>query len=114
VAKNAAATGAVANAMQKGTFVFALVSGEEWSKVLTGGGVSVIGSMASPAPEPPASSTPPAPNFCRGCGKELTITAWRLRKVHEARTLAGTVLRVQRQAGGLPSMGGSSPDEAEP
>jgi len=62
----------------KGTFVMALVSGEERPAVPTGGVVYVIGSMASPAPEPLASSTPPAPNLCRGCGKELTITLWRL------------------------------------
>ena len=72
VAENAAATGAVAHAMQEGTFVTVLISGEAWPAVFRWGVVHVIGSMASPAPEPPASSTPPAPNFCRGCSKELT------------------------------------------
>jgi len=32
-----------------------------------------------------ASSTPPAPNFCRGCSKELTITPWRLQKFKKHR-----------------------------
>ena len=61
VAENTAATEAAANAMQEGTFVMALVSGEERPAVLTGVAIYVIGSMAPPAPEPPASSTPPAP-----------------------------------------------------
>ena len=65
VAENAAATGAVAHAMQEGTFVMVLISGEAWPAVFTGGVVHVIGSMATPAPESPASSTPPAPSFCR-------------------------------------------------
>ena len=80
VAENAAATGAVAHAIQEGTFVVVLISGEAWPAVFTGGVVHVIGSMASPALEPPASSTPPAPSLCRGCSKELTITPWRLQK----------------------------------
>jgi len=83
VAENAAATGAVAHAMQEGTFVMVLISGKAWPAVFAGGVVHVIGSMASPAPEPPASSTPPAPNFCRGCSKELTITPWLLKKFAE-------------------------------
>jgi len=81
VAENAAATGAVAHAMQQeGTFVMVLISGEAWPAVFTGGVVHVIGSMASPALEPPASSTPPAPNYCRGWSKELTIALWWLKK----------------------------------
>jgi hypothetical protein len=75
VAENAAATRVVAHAMQEGTFVTVLISGEAWPAVFTGGVVHVIGSMASPALVPPASRTLPAPNFCRGCSKELTIRA---------------------------------------
>jgi len=52
-----------------------LIRGEALPAVFTGDVVHVIGPMAPPAPEPPASSTPPAPNFCRGCSKELTIRA---------------------------------------
>ena len=74
VPENAAATGVVTHAMQEGTFVTALISGEAWPAVFTGGVVHVIGSMTSPALVPPASRTLPAPNFCRGCSKELTIT----------------------------------------
>jgi len=66
VAENATATGAVAHAMKEGTFVVVLFSGGAWPAVFTGGGVHVIGSMASPALVPPASRTLPAPNFCRG------------------------------------------------
>ena len=80
VAENVAATGAVAHAMQEVTFVMVLISGEAWPEVFTGGVVHVIGSMASPALVSPASRTPPAPNFCRGCSKELTITPWRLQE----------------------------------
>ena len=65
---------------QEGTFVMVLISGEAWPAVFTGGVVHVIGSMASPTLVPPASSTLPVPNFCRGCSKELTITPWRLQK----------------------------------
>ena len=80
MAENAAAsaTGVVAHAMQEGTFVTVLISGEAWPAVFTGGVVHVIGSTASPALVPPASSTLPVPNFCRGCSKELTTTPWRL------------------------------------
>ena len=52
VAENAAATGAVAHAMQESTFVMVLISGEAWPAVFTGGVVHVIGSMASPADTP--------------------------------------------------------------
>jgi len=116
VAENAAATGAVAHAMQQeGTFVMVLISGEAWPAVFTGGVVHVIGSMASPALEPPASSTPPAPNFCRGCSKELTITPWRLQKfkkhghwparcyVCNAKRAAASQPVARAETGGLPS-----------
>ena len=83
VAENTAATGAVAHAMQEGMFVMVLTSEEARPAVFTGGVVHVIGSMASPAPKPPASSMPPAPSSCRGCSKELTITPWRLQKFEE-------------------------------
>ena len=78
VAENAAATGAVAHAMQEGTFVMVLISGEQRPAVLTKGVVYVIGSMASPAPELPASSTPPAPSFCRGCSSAAHAKAAKL------------------------------------
>ena len=57
-AGNAAASEVVGKAMQEGAFMMALVNGEEHPAVLTGGVVYVIGPVASPAPEPPASSTP--------------------------------------------------------
>jgi len=106
--------------MQEGTFVIALISGEARPAVFTGGVVHVIGSMASPAPEPPASSTPPAPSFCRGCSKELTITPWQLQKFAEhghwlvrcyvcnAKHAAAFQPVAPAQAGGLPSVGGSN------
>ena len=77
VAENAAATRVVAHAMQEGTFVTVLISGEAWPAVFTGGVVHVIGSMASPALVPPASRTLPAPNFCRASqgGSETTHNA---------------------------------------
>ena len=46
VAENAAATGAVAHAMEEGTFNTALISGEAWPAVFTGGVVHGIGSTA--------------------------------------------------------------------
>ena len=42
VAENAAATGVVAHAMQEGTFVTVLISGEAWPAVFTGGVVHVM------------------------------------------------------------------------
>ena len=113
VSENAAATGAVANAMQEGTFVMALISGEAWPPVFTGGVVHVIG------------STPPAPSFCRGCSKELTTTPWRLQKfekhghwpvrcyVCNAKRAAASQPAAPAETGGLPSLGGSTTDEAE-
>jgi len=126
VAENAAATGAVAHAMQEGTFVMVLISGVAWPAVFTGGVVHVIGSMASPALVPPALRIPPAPNFCRGCSKELTITPWRLQKsekhgqwsvrcyVCNAKRAAASQPVAPAETGGLPSVGGSAPDEVEP
>jgi len=126
VAENAAATGAVAHAMQEGTFIMVHVSGKARPAVFTGGVVYVIGSMASPAPEPPASGTPPAPDFCRGCGKELTITPRRLREftehghwparcyVFNAKRAAVCQPAAPAEAGGLSSVGGSTPDEGGP
>jgi len=52
VAESAAGTGAVTHAIQEGTFVMVIISREAWPEVFTGGVVHVIGSMASPAPEP--------------------------------------------------------------
>ena len=126
VAENAAATGAVAHAMQEGTFVMVLIRGKAWPEVFTGGVVHVIGSMASPVPEPPASSTPPAPNFCRECSKELAITPWRVQKFAEhghwpVRCYACNTKRVASflpvapaEAGGLPSVGGGRPRPSRP
>ena len=37
VAENAAGTGVVAHAIQEGTFVMVLISGEAWPAVFTGG-----------------------------------------------------------------------------
>jgi len=52
VTENAAATGAVAHAIQEGKFVMALISGEARPEFFTGGVFHVTGSMASAAPEP--------------------------------------------------------------
>ena len=118
VAENAAATGAVANAMREGTFVVDLISCEQRPAVLAGGVVYVIGSKASPALEPPASRTLPAPKFYRGCNKELAITPWRLRKfaehghwpvrcyVCDAKRAAAFQPVAPAEAEGLPSVGG--------
>ena len=50
VAENAAAsaTGVVALAMQEGTFLTVLISGEAWPAVFTGGVFHVIDGLASP------------------------------------------------------------------
>jgi len=67
-----------------------------------------------------------SPNFCRGCSKELTTTPWRLQKfaehghwpvrccVFNAKRAAAFQPAAPAETGGLLSVGGSSPDEAEP
>ena len=104
--------------MQEGTFVMALISGEAWPTVFTGGVVHVIGSMASPALVPPASSMPPAPGFCWGCSKELTTTPWRLQKFekHGHWPARCYVCNAKRAAanGGSAVRGGLTPDEVGP
>jgi len=65
-AENAAATGAVAHAVQEGTFEMVLISGESVAQKSTPGAwFTPSATWNSLAPEPPASSTPPAPYFCR-------------------------------------------------
>ena len=71
-AGNAAATEVVGNAMQEGAFMMALVNGEEHPAVLTGGVVYVIGPVASPAPEPPASNRSGCSSYCAA----LSARSW--------------------------------------
>jgi len=53
VAENTAAPGAVARAMQEGTFVMVLINGEARPAVFTGGVVHVIGSKITVSHHPP-------------------------------------------------------------